>query len=211
MENKVIDALNFRYATKKFNPDLLLSDVQVETLIEAVRLTPTSYGLQLMKLVVVENKELRRQLLPHAFAQNQVVDASHLFILCREKEIFDQHVFDYVENMATQRGVERDTLEGFSSMMLRSVAAMSQEKREIWMNNQVYIALGNLLNACALLKIDATPMEGFKPKEFDQVLGLDELNLSSVLCVPIGYRAEDDANAFRKKIRRSKENFLIIR
>lgn len=211
MENKVTEALNFRYATKKFNPDLLLTDDQVETLIEAVRLTPTSYGLQLMKLVVVENKELRRQLLPHAFAQNQVVDASHLFILCREKEIFDQHVFDYVENMATQRGVERDTLEGFSSMMLRSIAAMSQEKREVWMNNQVYIALGNLLNACALLKIDATPMEGFKPKEFDQVLGLDELNLSSVLCVPIGYRADDDANAFRKKIRRPKENFLIIR
>lgn len=211
MENKVTEALNFRYATKKFNPDLLLTDDQVETLIEAVRLTPTSYGLQLMKLVVVENKELRRQLLPHAFAQNQVVDASHLFILCREKEIFDQHVFDYVENMATQRGVERDTLEGFSSMMLRSIAAMSQEKREVWMNNQVYIALGNLLNACALLKIDATPMEGFKPKEFDQVLGLDELNLSSVLCVPIGYRADDDDNAFRKKIRRPKENFLIIR
>ncbi len=211
MENKVIEALNFRYATKKFNPDLLLTDDQVQTLIEAVRLTPTSYGLQLMKLVVVENKDLRLQLLPHAFAQNQVVDASHLFILCREREIFDQHVHDYVENMATQRGVEIDTLEGFRSMMLRSIAAMSEEKREIWMNNQVYIALGNLLNACALLEIDATPMEGFKPKEFDEVLGLTELNLSSVLCIPIGYRAEDDANAFRKKIRRSKEAFLIKR
>jgi nitroreductase len=209
MENKVIDALNFRYATKKFNPDRLLTDDQVETLIEAVRLTPTSYGLQLMKLVVVENKDLRDQLLPHAFAQNQVVDASHLFILCREKEIFDQHIHAYVENMATQRAVEIDTLEGFRSMMLRSVAAMSQEKREVWMNNQVYIALGNLLSACAMLGIDATPMEGFKPKEFDAVLGLNELNLSSVLCVPVGYRADDDANAFRKKIRRSKESFLV--
>ena len=75
------------------------------------------------------------------------------------------------------------------------------------MNNQVYIALGNLLNACALLKIDATPMEGFKPKEFDQVLGLNELNLSSVLCVPVGYRADDDANAFRKKSAVRKKTF----
>ena len=86
MENSVIQALNFRYATKKFNPDLLLSNEQVETLIEAVRLTPSSYGLQLMKLVVVENKELRQELLPHAFAQNQVVDASHLFILAAKRK-----------------------------------------------------------------------------------------------------------------------------
>ncbi len=209
MNDILIAALNARYATKKFDTAKKIPLATVNAIIEAIRLTPTSYGLQLMKVVLVEDENLREQLVAHAYGQQQIVDASHLLILCREKRANDEHISDYIENIADTRDIHIDHLVGFKNMMHNTVLKMTPAQQEDWMKQQVYIALGNLLTSCAILEIDACPMEGFLPSEFDRILGLEEMNLSSVLVVPIGYRAEDDKTASLKKVRRALPEFLV--
>lgn len=209
MERELLDALKKRYATKKFDPAKKLKTSQVDTLIEAIRLTPTSYGLQLMRAVVIEDNAVREQLIPHSYNQRQVADASHLILLCRIKDVSTAHVDQYIENISQTRGVALETLNGFKNSMNTSIEKKSEEEIEIWLSKQVYIALGNMMNACALLEIDACPMEGFKPKIYDEILGLDQLNLASVLAIPVGYRSENDHHSRAKKVRVSREEFLI--
>ncbi len=209
MNEHLIAALNTRYATKKFDATKKVPTETIEALIEAIRLTPTSYGLQLMKVVVVEDENLRAELVQHAFGQRQIAEASHLFILCREVDVHANHVDAYIENMADTRSIHVDHLSGFKNMMYNTVLKMTPKQQEDWMKQQVYIALGNLLTSCAVLGIDSCPMEGFIPAEFDRVLGLSRFNLASVLAIPIGYRAEDDKNATIKKVRRPLNEFLI--
>ncbi|NOQ75905.1 MAG: NAD(P)H-dependent oxidoreductase [Crocinitomix sp.] len=209
MEKQILNALNARYATKRFDPEKKLSESQLSTVLDAARLTPTSYGLQLMKVVVVEAAEKRKALLPYSFAQKQVVDASHLLVLCREKIAEPAHIEAYITNISTTREIPEENLEGFKKMMLGSIADMSEEAIEIWMDKQVYITLGNLLNICAFMQIDSCPMEGFQVEAYNKELGLDDLNLSAVLVLPIGYRSENDANAKHKKVRRSNEDFVV--
>jgi nitroreductase len=209
MNEILLSALNTRYATKKFDATKKVPSETIEALIEAIRLTPTSYGLQLMKVVLVENKALREELVPHAFGQQQIADASHLIILCRELDAQADHIDAYIENIADTRSIHVDHLSGFRNMMYNTVLKMTPAQQEDWMKQQVYIALGNLLTSCAILEIDACPMEGFLPSEFDRILGLEEMNLSSVLVIPIGYRAEDDKNASLKKVRRPLPEFLV--
>ena len=208
-EKNIIEALNWRYATKKFDPTKKLNESQVNDLLEAVRLTATSYGLQAMKAVLVNDAAKREELVEYSFGQKQVKDASHLIVLCREKELKLEHVQGYMEDISALRGTPIDKLDGFKNMIVNSILTKDVEDQEEWMNKQVYIALGQLLTACAALNIDSCPMEGFLPKEYDRVLGLAEMNLASVLVIPVGYRAEDDANASNKKVRRSKEKFVV--
>ena len=209
MDEQILAALNKRYATKKFDQRKKIPSQHVDTILEAVRLTPTSYGLQLMKIVVVENESTRAKLVPHSYGQEQVIEASHLLILCREKEVDQSHISAYISNIASTRNTSEITLDGFKNMMTNSILGMSEESRKIWMNKQVYIALGNLLTICALLEIDACPMEGFDSDEYDRILELPEKNLNAVLAIPIGYRSEDDSNAGHKKVRRSTSDFII--
>jgi nitroreductase/dihydropteridine reductase len=161
MENKILSALNKRYATQAFDPTKKLTEKQVKTLIESVRLTPTSYGLQLMKVVVVENKQKRADLLNASYGQKQVLDASHLFIICREDKIDESHIDAYVQNLSSTRQIPVEELVKYRDMMMRSILSMPIEQQNVWMDKQVYIALGNLLNVCAMMDLDACPMEGF--------------------------------------------------
>ncbi len=209
MRDQLINALNARYATKVFDGSKKISEADLNALIEAVRLTPTSYGLQLMKTVLVEDKKLRKALLKHSFGQEQVVDASHLMVLCREKIVDKSHIGDYIQNIATTRNLEVEHLAGFERMMNNSILPLPENEQNAWMDNQVYIALGNLLTACAILGVDACPMEGFVANKYNELLGLDELNLAAVLVVPIGYRSATDKNAKIKKVRRPNEQFLV--
>ncbi len=209
MNEVLLSALNNRYATKKFDATKKIPIETVDALIEAIRLTPTSYGLQLMKVVLVQDQALREALVSHAFGQRQIADASHLLILCREKEANASHINDYIENIADTRSIHVDNLIGFKNMMHNTVLKMTPSEQEDWMKKQVYIALGNLLTSCAVLGVDACPMEGFMPAAFDNVLGLQDMNLASVLVIPIGYRAEDDKNATIKKVRRPLPEFLV--
>ncbi|MEX1001165.1 MAG: NAD(P)H-dependent oxidoreductase [Crocinitomicaceae bacterium] len=205
----LIQSLKKRYAVKRFDPTKKLSDDDVNALLEAGRLTATSYGLQLMKFVLVEGADAREALVTASFGQRQVADASHLIVLCRERDLDVAHFEEYVENISNVRGIQKKDLNPFKQMMARSILSKTKEEQEVWMEKQVYIALGNLLTSCAVLGIDACPMEGFVPEEYDKILGLEKENLSAVLALPIGHRAEDDPNARHKKVRRSAHQFIL--
>jgi nitroreductase len=209
MKQDIITALNYRYATKKFDKGAFLLPGEIDVILEALRLTPTSYGLQFMKVVVVEDRELREKLLPAAYNQKQVVEASHLLVLCREKELNESLVDTFILDSANSRGVEPISLDGFKRAIMQNILSLGTSQQKEWLEKQVYIALGNLMNTCAMLNIDSCPMEGFIPEQFTEILDLSKRNLVPVLVVPIGKRAVDDKNAQLKKVRRSKENFIV--
>lgn len=207
--DSILEALNWRYATKKFDKTKKLTDELVETLIESIRLTATSYGLQAMKVVLVEDNTLREKLLGYSFGQQQVVEASHFLVLCREAELNLSHIESYMQDISNTRGTDLASLDGFKNMITNTVLTKGNDFQEIWMEKQIYIALGNLLTVCANLGIDACPMEGFLRNEYDEVLGLNAKGLAAVLAIPIGYRSKDDKNATLAKVRRSTEKFVV--
>ncbi len=207
----IIADLNWRYATKKFNPELKISAENIEIIKESLRLTPSSFGLQPLKFLFIETPELREKLKEKAFHQIQIIDASHLIVLCVNKKIDYNYVDQHIENTATTRGHEVSSLLGFSNHVKNFIDNRDAEIISTWNSNQAYIALGQLLHTCATLRIDATPMEGFDPEAFDEILDLRKDNLQSVLVCPIGYRAEDDKYGQLKKVRKSHEDLFETR
>lgn len=207
MTHRVIEALNWRYACKKYNPAKKLNEEQLNTILEALRLTASSYGMQPWEFVVVRNEELREKMVGASYNQSQVKNASHLIVLCRKEDVGEAHVDAYLEDIAKTRGVEMDSLAGFKKMMMLTASKPTEQKIH-WMKDQVYIALGNLLTVCALLGVDATPMEGFSPSKVDDILDLKSMGLKSVLLCPIGFRADDDSYSQIKKVRFPKEKVV---
>jgi nitroreductase len=199
----ILENLNWRYATKKFDATKKVSTNDLETLTEVLRLTPTSYGLQPLKFLVIENPAIRAKLLEKSYGQNQVIDASHLIVMCAFNNVDDSHVDDYVQNIATVRELPVEQLAGFGQYMKQNIGHMDAAQKQLWASKQAYIALGQFLHACADLRIDATPMEGFQPEGYDEVLGLKEKNLNAVLVCPIGYRSVEDQNQHLKKVRKA--------
>lgn len=206
----VLDALQWRYACKKFDSTRHLSEQSVQQLLEALNLTATSLGMQLMKIVVVKNPIVKEQMLQHCYNQHQVLDCSHVLVLCRFNEVDEQLVDEYVARSAATRNFDLNSpkMQGFKNMVLSTIA-LPEEKRNVWMTNQVYIALGNLLTTCAMMQIDSCPMEGFIPKGVDSLLGLSALGLSSVLLCPIGFRHTEDVYAQLPKVRKPIDDFAL--
>lgn len=204
MSKDIIADLNWRYACKKFDPEKKLSNEEVEALMESLRLTASSYGLQPWKFLVVNNTELREKLVPSCFGQNQVKDASHLIVMCAMADVNEDHVDAYLKDISETRGVDLAEMEGFKKMLMMAVGKPEDKKLE-WAKKQIYIALGTLLTVAANMRIDTCPMEGFKPSEVDEILGLKEKGLRSVLLCPVGHRADDDAYTEKSKVRFSKD------
>lgn len=207
----VITGLQWRYATKKFDNTKNIPSEKMDIITKAFNLTATSYGLQPVRLVVINNKELQNQLLPHAMGQSQVTDASHVLVFCIEKDVKSPYVHDYFDNVRDTRATPEETLAPFRQMLAEKFDAQQKDETRNWAINQAYLAMGNLMTVCALEGIDACPMEGFKPEKFDDVLQLTDLNIASVLIMPIGYRADDDMFAAFEKVRRSAEDTVIYR
>lgn len=205
----ILEALNWRYATKQFDPAQKLSTEQLDRLLEALRLSASSFGLQPWKFVVVEDAAVRQELLPHSWNQPQVVDASHVIVLCRLASISDTEIDQFLEDTATTRDVPVESLEGYRGMMTGFINNFSEEKKAEWMFNQLYLALGNLLTVCAVEGIDACPMEGFSAAEYDRILGLEEKGLNSVVVCPIGFRSEEDKYATLAKVRYPTEDVIV--
>lgn len=203
----IIEDLNWRYACKKFDPTQKLSEKEVDTLLESMRLTASSYGMQPWSFIRVTNSELREQILPHSWNQKQVVEASDLFVLCAKTEINEAMVDAYIDDIVKTRKVEKDSLEGFKKMMMYTIA-WDDAKKAAWADKQIYIAMGTLLSTCAQMRIDSCPMEGFVPSKVDEVLGLKEMGLRSVLMCPVGHRASDDNYADLTKVRFDKEQVI---
>ncbi|WP_353778660.1 nitroreductase family protein [Winogradskyella sp. 3972H.M.0a.05] len=205
----LIESLQWRYATKKFDNNKTLSKNKLELIKEAFNLTATSYGLQTIKLLVVEDKAIREQLVEHSYGQHQVVDASHLLVICIQDDIETEDVDSHFDNVKSVRSTPEHILKPFRENLKDMVANMSLEEQQEWSIKQAYIALGNLMTVCAIERIDSCPMEGFLPTEFDKVLNLKKLGLKSVLLLPVGYRAEDDMFASFKKVRKSIADTVI--
>ncbi|MEP1489427.1 MAG: NAD(P)H-dependent oxidoreductase [Algibacter sp.] len=197
-----IKQLEWRYATKKFDTAKKISKTKIEILKQAFSLTATSFGLQTLKLIVIENQVQRVPLLKHAYNQNQVVDASHLFVICIQDNIITDDVTDYYNNIKELRNTPDSILDPYKNDLIKMMNNKTVEERQQWSKNQAYIALGNLMAVCAIEGVDACPMEGFNPKEYDTILELNKLGLKSVLLLPVGYRAEDDMFATLKKVRK---------
>ncbi|ADV50873.1 nitroreductase [Cellulophaga algicola DSM 14237] len=209
--NSSIDSLQWRYAVKKFDATKLLSETKIDLLKEAFNLTATSYGLQPIKLVVVHNKELQENLVAHSYNQQQVAQASHLLVLCIETDISEAYIRNYFNLIKKIRNTSDEILMPFQDSLISSFSKMSGEEKKAWAIKQAYLALGNLLTVCALEKIDACPMEGFIPSKYDELLGIEDMNLTSVLVLPVGYRAVDDFFATLPKVRKPLATVIIER
>lgn len=204
----LLDSLNWRYATKVFDSSKKLSTEQMDALLEALRLAPSSYGMQPWKFVVVDSVELREKLKPVSWNQAQITDASHLIVLCRPDSITAQDVDRLMEATATARGIEVSSLDGYKQMVM-GVTQMSPEQQAVWASKQAYLALGVLLTAAAEMGIDACPMEGFDPAQYDEILGLNAKGLHSVVVCPVGFRSADDKYATAKKVRYPREEVVV--
>ncbi|PQJ21026.1 NAD(P)H-dependent oxidoreductase [Tenacibaculum sp. SG-28] len=198
-----------RYAVKKFDSNKLLSEDQIETLKEAFNLTATSYGLQTIKLIITKNKALQEELVSHSWNQQQVGQASHLFVIAIPKKITSEDVENYFHLVKKIRQTPDEIINPFKEMLTDSIAQKTEDELHQWMKNQAYIALGNLMTVAANEKIDTCPMEGFIPEKYDEILGLEKHNLTSVLVLPVGYRAEDDFMKDLKKVRKQTQDMVI--
>jgi nitroreductase len=206
--NKIIEDLNWRYATKKYDTTKKISAEDFNTIKESLRLSPSSFGLQPLKYIVVENKELREELKVHSFNQSQITDASHMIVFCSFIDIKENHIDQYIENIAKTRSQDIEKIVGFGDYMKKEIFPMDKSLLANWNSKQAYIALGQVLHTCANLRIDATPMEGFKAEKYNEVLGLEEQNLKSILVCAFGYRSNDDLNSSLLKVRKSQNDLF---
>jgi nitroreductase len=199
---QLLDALQWRYATKVFNAGKKIPADVWTTLEKALVLTPTSYGLQPYRFLVVQDPAQRVALLPHSWGQKQVVDCSHFIVFTARTEMKEADVDRFIRRSAEIRGIPAETLAAYRGMMLGDIVNGPRGKAaHEWAARQSYIALGNLMTAAALLGVDACPMEGINPVEYDKILGLNGTGYKTVVALALGYRADTDKYAALAKIR----------
>lgn len=205
----MIDALEWRYATKKFDDTKRIDSSKVEMLKKAFNLTPTSYGLQPLRLVVIKEQGLKDKLFENSYNQIQVKSASHVLVICTENIVDEPFITHNFELQKEIRNAKDETVKSFREFLIKDFGKKSDQDIKKWAINQAYLALGNLLTICAAEKIDACPMEGFDSAAYDRILNLNEKGISSALVVPVGYRAEDDKFASFQKVRRPQTETII--
>ena len=205
----IIDSLKWRYAVKKFDTNKELSERQIETLKEAFNLTATSYGLQPLKLVIIKNKKIQEKLVPFSWNQQQILQASHLLVICIKDNYTTKEVENYFNLVQKIRNTPDAVINPFKKFLTAEIAKKTQEELYVSNKNQAYIALGNLLTVCASQEIDSCPMEGFTPDKYDEILDLTKDNLKSVLVLPVGFRASDDYMKDLTKVRKNISDSII--
>lgn len=204
-----IKALNWRYATKKFDEEKILSEDKINVLKQAFNLTATSYGLQPLKMLIISNKDLQKKLRKFSWDQQQVDTASHLLVICIEDKIDEEFITNYFKRVKHVRETPEEILKPFHEFLVNDFKTKEVKEIEAWAINQAYLALGTLLTVCAAEEIDACPMEGFEPEKYDEFLNLHEKNLRSVLVLPVGYRSQEDMFSKFKKVRRPLDEVII--
>jgi nitroreductase len=199
---KLIEALNWRYAVKKFDNTKKIDEKTWNALQDSLVLTPSSYGLQPWKFLIVTDKSIMQKLTPISWGQKQVEDCSHLVVFAVKEKMDEAHVQSFIERTASVRGIDPATLDGYKKMMNGDVVHGPRGQVSFeWAARQAYIALGNFMTSCAVLGVDACPMEGIDPVKYDEVLGLTGSGWKTVVACPAGYRAADDKYATAKKVR----------
>jgi nitroreductase/dihydropteridine reductase len=204
----LIKNLQWRYAVKKYS-DKPVSEDKIDQILEAINLTASSCGIQPYRVFVITNPETRQKLGEGSF-NTQIYDSSHILVFAGFNEINNEYIADYVGMIEQQRNLEKGMLDIFKDTLVSFFSTQTPEENAIWSDKQAYIGLGTALIAAAELKVDATPMEGFDPKVFDEVLGLSEKGLHASVIISLGYRdAENDYLALAPKVRLPIEEFSI--
>jgi nitroreductase len=199
---QLLEQLNWRYATKQFDPTRKISAQDWATIEDALRLSPSSGGLQPWKFIVITDPATRAKLKPASYGQAQISDASHLVVLAAKSNFDEADVDAHVQHIAEVRGVSVEALAPLRNMLVGGIVkSQDAAGRAAWARNQVYIALGNLLTSAALLGIDACPMEGFDRNQYDEILGLKAQGLAAAVIATVGYRSADDKYAHAPKVR----------
>ena len=205
----LLENLKWRYATKIFETEKKVSKQDLDILKEAIQLTPTSYGLQPFKILIIKDLKIRIKLSTASYDQPQITTASHLFIFCNYTELPKNEIENYIQLTAKTQNISPKNLERYKQLITNDLKQRNQKELQNWSKNQNYIAMSNLLNACAELKIDACPMEGFDNEAYNEILDLNKLQLNASIIVPIGYRAIHDNSQFREKVRKGFDQIFI--
>lgn len=197
---ELIKNLQWRYAVKKYTDELVTED-KIDQIIEAINLTASSCGIQPYRMFVITNPEVRQRLAEGSF-NAQIQDSSHLLVFAGLNKITSEYIAEYIVMMEEQRNLENGALNGLKDMLIAYFSPQTPEQNAIWSDKQAYIGLGTALIAAAELKVDATPMEGFDPQLFDEVLGLSEKGLHASVIISLGYRdTSNDYLASMQKVR----------
>jgi len=205
----LLNQLHWRYATKQFDATRKIPAADWQTLEETLLLTPSSFGLQPWRFIVVTNPATKEKLVPASWDQRQVTDASHLVVFAIKKELGPREVDRYLGRIADVRGVTRESLNGFRNVLVDFLAQPADQfNPQHWAARQAYIALGNLLTSAALLGIDTCPMEGIEPARYDEILGLSAQGYQTVVAAAVGYRAASDKYATLPKVRFAPEEII---
>ncbi|TSA32334.1 MAG: NAD(P)H-dependent oxidoreductase [Verrucomicrobiaceae bacterium] len=205
----LIEFLNWRYATKQFDPARKIPPAVWEALEDSLILTPSSYGLQPWQFFVVTDPDLKAALRPHSWNQPQVTDCSHHVVFATRRDVDEAFVDKHVARIAEVRGVAPESLAFYKDMMASDILNGPRSERvQEWAARQVYIALGNFMTAAALLGVDTCPMEGLDPAKYDEILGLPSKGFHAVVACPTGYRAEGDKYADMPKVRFPKSELI---
>ncbi|RYM33305.1 NAD(P)H-dependent oxidoreductase [Brumimicrobium glaciale] len=200
---QLLESLKWRYAVKKYDTSKKVSQQNVGFIKEAVQLAASSYGLQPYKVLDIKSPTLREKLKPLSWNQAQITEASHLFVFCNAIAVTDEDVEDSIKFRAKIREIEIDKLVGYGDFVKGKLHKKSTEELFHWSAKQAYIGLANAMNACAELKIDCSPLEGFEASEVNELLGLQERGLNACVMLAVGYRHADDATQNLKKFRKS--------
>lgn len=203
------EMLQWRYATQQFNTSKNVSEDDLNYILEAANLAATSYGLQPFGIVVVNDQALKEQLVEASFGQQKVADNSALLVFCARTNVDEAFIAEYTDRVARERSIDPSTLAGFKEMMIGDLTSRTPEERLTWAQKQSYIALGTAMVAAAERGVDGAPMEGFRPTEFNNILGLAEHNLHATSLFAVGYRSAEDERQYEKKVRRPLEDTVV--
>ena len=205
---KLLNALHWRYAVREFN-HAEVPDALINTLLDATRLSASSYGLQPYKLALVRSQDLKSRLLTHSYGQEKVLQSPLLIVFAAETNIGDYTVDRYAEELTKQRGINVSDIQGYVDHMKSALASKTEDQQQQWAHEQTYIALGNFLTSAAILGIDTCPMTGFDSQAYDQELGFQQKGLQTVAIATLGERSENDQSARDKKVRIPREDFIL--
>jgi nitroreductase len=205
-----IDYYNWRYATKEFNSEKKIINSDLEIIKESIRLSPSSYGLQLFKVFIIESQKLKDKLRIVSFNQSQISDASHLFVFCNYTKVLEKDIDLYIQNKSLIQQMPITKNEGYGVFLKKNLLKKETEETSIWTNNQVYIALANLMTTCASLKIDSCPIEGFEASKYNEILNINERNMNAAVVCAVGYRSKLDTSQHEKKVRKSSQDLFEI-
>ncbi|MCK5857136.1 MAG: NAD(P)H-dependent oxidoreductase [Bacteroidales bacterium] len=205
----IIDALEWRYATKIFDKTKKLKSNQLVELEKIVQLSASSFGLQPYKVLIISNQELKDKLKSASFGQLQISDASHLFLFCSMIDFNKNDVDAFVDLNVKTTGNTKDSFKMYHEMMDMKIGSMNTEENASWAARQSYIALGNLLTAAAEMKIDICPIEGFVPQSYSEILNLNEMGLKPIVIAAIGFRSDEDKYQHSPKVRKSTQDLFI--